>query len=85
MLACEETVSMISTPPVQLHPDLCEYAMSLLRVNMPLTQIQLQCREWAKTRWGPNVAGDSHYRYLLNDKESTSLYRSHYRELGIPQ
>jgi hypothetical protein len=59
--------------------------MSLIQNNIPLTQIQLQCRDWAHKQWGANTAGDAHYWYLLNEKESTSLYQMHYRELGIPQ
>jgi hypothetical protein len=82
---CEENQVMTRNPATRLHPELREFAMSLIRNNIPLTQIQLQCRNWAHNRWGANVAGDAHYRYLLNNKESTSLYRTHYRELGIPQ
>ena len=82
---CEKHQVMTRNPVTKLHPELREFAMSLIRNNIPLTQIQLQCRNWACNWWGPNVAGDAHYWYLLNDKGSTSLYCTHYRELGIPQ
>jgi hypothetical protein len=83
--ACEETQVMDRNLATRLHPELHEFAMSLIQNNIPLIQIQLQCRDWAHRWWGANVAGDAHYQYLLNEKESTSLYQMHYWELGIPQ
>ena len=76
---------MTKNPSVKLHPELREYAMSLVRNNIPLTQIQMLCHEWASAKWGPDKAGDAQFRYMWNAKDSTSLYRSHAQELGIPQ
>ena len=44
---CEENQVMTQNPAMRLHPELREFAMSLIRNNIPLTQIQLQCRNWA--------------------------------------
>ncbi|KAJ6459149.1 hypothetical protein C8R47DRAFT_994808, partial [Mycena vitilis] len=79
-----DTDEMLRTPRIPLHPDLRQYALSLLRKRIPLPQVRQHCREWAHTRWGMAV-GDGSHRYVLSDFESTSLYRTVANESGISQ
>lgn len=72
------------SPRIPLHPDLHNFALKLLQQRIPLTQIQQKCRDFAKERWG-DLAGDNSHHYFLADHETTSLYRSHRWEMGIPQ
>ncbi|KAJ7838337.1 hypothetical protein B0H13DRAFT_1650852, partial [Mycena leptocephala] len=81
---CQDTEKMIHNPRIPLHPLLREYALSLLRKNIPLPQLRQHCRDWAHERWGTSV-GDSSHRYVLADHESTSLYRTIAQESGISQ
>ncbi|KAJ7458973.1 hypothetical protein FB451DRAFT_1046462, partial [Mycena latifolia] len=81
---CPDTIKMSRDPRIPLHPDLRDYALSLLRKNIPLPQLRQHCREWAHKHWGMNV-GDKTYRYVFCDHETTSLYRTLAREAGIPQ
>ncbi|KAJ7637334.1 hypothetical protein DFH06DRAFT_1433440 [Mycena polygramma] len=75
---------MDKKPPIPLHPELRAHALSLLRIRVPLTQLKQLCREWAQNRWGAAV-GDGSFRYILNNHETTSLYRTLARERGIAQ
>ncbi|KAG0692955.1 hypothetical protein DFH29DRAFT_985619 [Suillus ampliporus] len=81
---CQELVEMLHNPRIPLHPDMREYALGLLRRNIPLTQLQHMCREWGKAKWGL-TPGNNHYRYMLSDHESSSMYRTLANEIGIPQ
>jgi hypothetical protein len=71
-------------PSIPLHPDLRLYALSLLRDNIPLSQLKALCKTWATKLWGKEM-GDTHHRYRLNDHDSSSLYRTLARERGIGQ
>ncbi|KAG2145254.1 hypothetical protein DEU56DRAFT_934815 [Suillus clintonianus] len=82
--ACEAELEMDHDPRIPLHPDLREFALALLCLNTPLTQLQEHCRGFAKQKWG-DLAGDTHARYMLTSHDSTSLYRTIAREIGIPQ
>ncbi|KAG1765864.1 hypothetical protein EV702DRAFT_1050858 [Suillus placidus] len=82
--ACEAELEMDHDPCIPLHPELREFALALLRLNTPLMQLQEQCHSFAKQKWG-DLAGDTHARYMLMSHDSTSLYRTIAREIGIPQ
>ncbi|KAJ7938246.1 hypothetical protein B0H13DRAFT_1550355, partial [Mycena leptocephala] len=81
---CLESVSMDRNPRIPLHPELRDFALSLLRMRLPLSQMKKQCREWAYKRWGAN-SGDSSYRHVLTCYESSSLYQTLAAETGISQ
>ncbi|KAJ7144005.1 hypothetical protein C8R44DRAFT_915867 [Mycena epipterygia] len=82
--ACLDTIIMDRNARIPLHPELRDYALSLLRKNIPLAQLRQHCREWSHERW-KTATGDDSYRYFLCDWETTSLYRTIARESGIPQ
>lgn len=75
---------MIRNPRISLHPDIRSYALELLTLHVPPVQLQQRCRDFAKQKFG-DAAGDNHYRYILSDNETSSLYRSHFTTLGISQ
>ncbi|KAJ7438106.1 hypothetical protein B0H11DRAFT_1612261, partial [Mycena galericulata] len=81
---CLSLTEMEINPRIPLHPLLREYALSLLRIRVPLSQMKQLCRAWAEKKWGI-VPGDQSNRYVLADHETTSLYRTLARERGIPQ
>ncbi|RDB27252.1 hypothetical protein Hypma_004515 [Hypsizygus marmoreus] len=82
--ACTEVQEMDRNPSIGLHPELRNYALSLLRDNIPLTQLQHLCKKWAMARWN-DCTGDNISRFHLNEHDSSSLYRTLARERGIPQ
>ena len=82
--ACEDTNIMNRDPPMALHPELRAYALSLIKDNIPKTQLQQLCRRFAESQW-PNQAGSNTHRYLLSTHETSSLYRTAACELGVPQ
>jgi hypothetical protein len=82
--ACQEHIVMSRKPTIPLHPELREHALSLLRDLVPIGRIRLLCRSWAKARWGES-AGNTQYRFVLAEYESTSLYRTLRHEEGIPE
>ncbi|KAF8898646.1 hypothetical protein BD779DRAFT_1795286 [Infundibulicybe gibba] len=81
--ACIDQIEMWRDPIIPLHPDLRAHALSLLRRRVPISRVQLLCRNWATERWGI-TPGDARYRYILREHESTSLYRTLRQEDGIP-
>ncbi|KAJ7188449.1 hypothetical protein C8R46DRAFT_879117, partial [Mycena filopes] len=81
---CQTLDEMDKNPPIPLHPELRAEALSLLRLRVPLAQLKQLCRAWAQAKWGSAV-GDASYRFVLNDHETTSLYRTLARERGIAQ
>ncbi|KAJ7483905.1 hypothetical protein B0H11DRAFT_1722928, partial [Mycena galericulata] len=81
---CLGLTEMDKNPPIPLHPELRAYALSLLRIRVPLSQLRQLCRAWAQKKWDSAI-GDSSFRYVLNDHETTSLYRTLARERGIAQ
>ncbi|KAJ7799023.1 hypothetical protein B0H14DRAFT_3886261 [Mycena olivaceomarginata] len=82
--ACEDIIEMSRNPRVGLHPELREYALSLLRKKAPISLIRSECATWAKEKWGSSP-GDSSFRYILTPHDSTSLYRSYAAECNISQ
>ena len=80
--ACQDLIQMDRKPAIPLHPELREYALSLLRDRVPIGQVHLLCWEWSIKRW-ENLPGDLNYRYVLMEYESTSLYRTLRQEDGI--
>ncbi|KAJ7656078.1 hypothetical protein DFH06DRAFT_1328908 [Mycena polygramma] len=81
---CLSLDEMDQNPRIPLNPELRAYALGLVRAHLPLPQLKQQCRQWAHSKWGI-VSGDEHHRYVLNDRESSSLYRTLAREQGIRQ
>ena len=75
---------MSKDPIIPLHPDVREYALSLLRNLVPIGRVWLLCHSWAKDRWGDS-AGNAQHRFVLAEYEPTSLYRTLRREGGIPE
>jgi hypothetical protein len=82
--ACESIVEMARAPRIGLHPEIRAYALTLIELQVPITQLQQRCREFAKERFN-NAPGDIHHRFVLNDHETTSLYRTQFAGFGIPQ
>ncbi|KAG1744356.1 hypothetical protein EDB19DRAFT_2023821 [Suillus lakei] len=82
--ACESLVQMDRDPRIGLHPEIRTYALSLVKLQVPITQLQQRCREFAKDKFG-DAPGNTHHRFVLNDHETTSLYRTYFAELGVPQ
>ncbi|KAF8880970.1 hypothetical protein BD779DRAFT_1675634 [Infundibulicybe gibba] len=83
-IACEEQIEMDRNPRIPLHPELRLYALSLLYNNSPLSLLRSECLKWAQNKWG-DLPGDKHFRYKLNNHDSSSLYRTMARERRIPQ
>ncbi|KAJ7449970.1 hypothetical protein B0H11DRAFT_1743364, partial [Mycena galericulata] len=81
---CLSLTEMEINPRIPLDPQLREYALSLLRIRVPLSQLKQLCRSWAEKKWG-TISGDHSTRYVLASHETTSLYRTLARERGIPQ
>lgn len=75
---------MDCNPRIPLHPNIRDYALELLRMNIPLTQLQQCCRQYAQERFGDS-AGNQYHQFLLSDHETSSLYRTLFAELGIKQ
>ncbi|KAM6494944.1 hypothetical protein JOM56_009567, partial [Amanita muscaria] len=73
--ACQDVIQMDQKPSIPLHPELWEYALSLLRDRIPISRVRILCREWSMSKWG-NSPGDVHHCYVLMSYESTSLYRT---------
>ena len=67
---------------IPLHPDLKAFALSLLRDNIPLTQLRQLCKQWACQCWD-DKQGDNHYCFRLNQHDPSSLYRKVPHEHGI--
>jgi hypothetical protein len=82
--ACEDIIEMSRNPRVGLHPELREYALSLLRKKAPISLIRSECATWAKEKWGSSP-GNTSFRYILTPHDSTSLYRSYAAECNISQ
>ncbi|KAJ6557769.1 hypothetical protein B0H19DRAFT_945764 [Mycena capillaripes] len=81
---CQAQTEMELNPRIPLHPELREYALSLLQICVPLSQLKQLCRTWAETKWGV-VPGDHSFRFVLSNHETTSLYQTLARKHGIPQ
>ncbi|GBE82674.1 hypothetical protein SCP_0410590 [Sparassis crispa] len=75
---------MLRSPCLPLHPDLHDYAMSLLRRREPIRLVRSKCLSWAKEHW-QEQQGDGSHRFHLTPYDSSSLYRTAARERGIPQ
>ncbi|KAF7332853.1 hypothetical protein MVEN_02390300 [Mycena venus] len=50
---CLALTEMEINPQIPLHPELREYALSLLRIRVPLSQLKQLCRTWAEKKWEP--------------------------------
>ena len=70
--ACQDLIQKDWKLAIPLHPELREYALSLLRDQVPIGQVCLLCQEWSIKRWG-NLPGDVNYHYVLMEYKSTSL------------
>jgi hypothetical protein len=81
---CTAQVEMERNPRLPLHADLREFALSLLRKNVPLSLLRSECSAWAQARWS-GLPGDNFSRYCLTTHDISSLYRSISHERGIPQ
>ena len=82
--ACQQVMEMDRNPHIPLHPDLRNYALELLRMSVPLPQLQQRCHHYAKEQFG-DIAGNAHHWFLLSDHETSSLYRTLHAEFGIKQ
>lgn len=81
---CQQEDTMFRDPPVPLQPDLCYFALCLLRDLTPLSMLRKKCREWAEQKWGTAI-GDDHYRFRLAIYDTSSLYCTIALEEGVPQ
>ncbi|GJE99150.1 hypothetical protein PsYK624_153970 [Phanerochaete sordida] len=82
--SCTAESTMDLPPRIPLHPELRDFALDLVRRHIPLTQIQIECRTFSRSRWQDAVDNVNH-RYILTSQDSTSLYRSYRRENGMMQ
>ncbi|KAG0707973.1 hypothetical protein DFH29DRAFT_994602 [Suillus ampliporus] len=82
--ACESLLEMDCNPQIGLHPEIRTFALSLVKLQVPITQLQQCCHEFAKDKFG-DAPGNTHHRFILNDHETTSLYHTYFAELGVPQ
>ncbi len=80
--SCKQLLEMDRNASIPLHPDLKAFALSLLRDNIPLTQLRQMCKQWACQRWR-DEQGDNRYRFRLNQHDPSSLYRKISHERGI--
>ena len=81
---CAAQIEMERDPRLPLHSELREYALSLLRKNVPLSLLRSECSAWAQRQW-PGLSGNNSSRYCLTTHDVSSLYRTISRERGIPQ
>ena len=81
---CAAQIEMERNPRLPLHSELREFALSLLRKNVPLSLLRSECSAWAQKRWH-GLPGNNSSRYCLTTHDISSLYRSISRERGIPQ
>ncbi len=79
---CTAQVEMERNPCLPLHADLREFALSLLRKNVPLSLLRSECSAWAQARWS-GLPGDNFARYCLTTHDISSLYRSISHERGV--
>ncbi|KAG0693411.1 hypothetical protein DFH29DRAFT_881464 [Suillus ampliporus] len=82
--ACESLLEMDHNPQIGLHPEIRTFALSLMKLQVPITQLQQRCHEFAKDKFG-DAPGNTHHQFILNDHETTSLYRMYFAKLGVPQ
>ncbi|KAG1777869.1 hypothetical protein EV702DRAFT_1196667 [Suillus placidus] len=82
--ACESLLQMDRDPQIGLHPEIRTYALSLVKLQVPITQLQQCCCDFAKDKFG-DAPGNTHHQFILNDHETTSLYCTYFAELGVPQ
>ena len=81
---CEQERTTSRDPRINLHPSIRDFALNELRSGLPLHLLQIKCRAEAVRLWGESF-GDSTYRYRLEPYDSSSLYRTRAREIGIKQ
>ncbi|KAF9017502.1 hypothetical protein BDZ89DRAFT_961037 [Hymenopellis radicata] len=82
--ACISKTDLENKPRFPLHPDVRNYALSLLRERAPISMVRAQCKKFAEARWGAAM-GNIEFRYRLATHDSSSLYRSAAAEIGVPQ
>jgi len=58
--ACTEVVEMDRNPRIALHPEIRQYALDLIKLSVPLPQLQQCCHDFAQDRFG-DIAGNSHH------------------------
>jgi len=46
--ACQQLTEMDRNPRIPLHPDIRNFALELLWMSVPLTQLQQRCHDYAK-------------------------------------
>ncbi|KAL6301041.1 hypothetical protein BKA93DRAFT_752298 [Sparassis latifolia] len=89
--ACLEEIEMTRNPSIPLHPEVREYALSLFRKSYTLTLVRSHCRDWAVARFSPKLPesdilyDNDSFQYIMNDHETTLLYRTLNRKLRISQ
>ncbi|KAG1732822.1 hypothetical protein EDB19DRAFT_1831179 [Suillus lakei] len=59
--ACESLVQMDRDPQIGLHPEIQTYTLSLVKLQVPITQLQQRCCEFAKDKFG-DAPGNTHHR-----------------------
>ena len=82
--ACMEVVEMDRNPRIALHPKIWQYALDLIKLSVPLTQLQQCCHDFAQDKFG-DITGNSHYQFILSDHETSSLYWMIFSQMGIKQ
>ncbi|KAG1783665.1 hypothetical protein EV702DRAFT_1040200 [Suillus placidus] len=79
--AWESLLQMDRDPRIGLHPEIRTYALSLVKLQVPITQLQQHCHDFAKDKFG-DAPGNTHHWFFLNDHETTSLYCMYFAELA---
>jgi hypothetical protein len=81
---CKHQIEMERNPRLPLHQDLRNYALKLLRENVPLSLLRAKCLDWATKKW-PGLPGDKFSCFRLTLHDISSLYWSISKECGISQ
>ncbi|KZT19353.1 hypothetical protein NEOLEDRAFT_1152038 [Neolentinus lepideus HHB14362 ss-1] len=81
---CQDLTEMNHEPIAPLHPEIREYALNLLCEGWPMQQVRTQTEKWRKEKFG-DAPSDTHFRFMLHNEESLSLYRTLVRESSVGQ
>ncbi|EJF55564.1 hypothetical protein DICSQDRAFT_73485, partial [Dichomitus squalens LYAD-421 SS1] len=83
---CEAAITAVRDVRFPLHPDIRQYAGSLLRKGVSGPSVYTQANAWAQIRHPPiKAAWDPYYRYIYLPHDTSSIYRSLKLEMGIRQ
>ncbi|KAJ7622177.1 hypothetical protein FB45DRAFT_753561 [Roridomyces roridus] len=79
---CDATVTMDQNARIPLEPRLRDYLLFELESGLPLAKLKEKARSWASKNLG-DAPGNNHHRFILNNGDMSSLYRTQARLRGI--